>query len=149
MNYYGVYRFHVSFLDACPTRQSHQATTAAHPATFRIATARSRMALRANLSMRMHSCELYTCRQFSVCMPRRLPQQPLHSTWCWVARQPAEAPESPPVSCGVPITSYSNSAALEAVSTKTFACTMCGKCCTLAEDAEVTAGCLCSRRLYW
>jgi hypothetical protein len=44
------------------------------------------------------------------------------------------------MSCGVPITSYINSAALEAVSTKSFACTMCGKCCTLTEGAEVTAG---------
>jgi hypothetical protein len=44
------------------------------------------------------------------------------------------------MSCGVSITPYSNSAALEVVSTKSFACTMCGKCCTLAEDAEVTTG---------
>lgn len=41
------------------------------------------------------------------------------------------------VSCGVPISSYSSDQALEAVSGKSFGCTMCGKCCTLSDDAEV------------
>lgn len=41
------------------------------------------------------------------------------------------------ISCGVPISSFSHAQALEAVSNKSFGCTMCGKCCTLADDAEV------------
>lgn len=40
-------------------------------------------------------------------------------------------------SLGVPLRLYSNEEALDTVSNKSFACTMCGKCCTMAEDAEV------------
>lgn len=42
-----------------------------------------------------------------------------------------------PMSLGVPLISYDISTALAAVSTKAFACTMCGRCCTLQDDAEV------------
>lgn len=41
------------------------------------------------------------------------------------------------ISCGVPIKAYSSAEALEAVSSKSFSCTMCGKCCTMADDSEV------------
>lgn len=99
------------------------------------------MAFRAGLSTGSRSCgDVHAGRQASGGKPNRL-QQRLHGTCCRAAQQPADDLAGPPMSLGVPITSYSNATALKAVSTKSFACTMCGKCCTLAEDAEVTAGC--------
>lgn len=41
-------------------------------------------------------------------------------------------------SLGVQLRPYNDQEALAAVSNKSFACTMCGKCCTMAEDSEVT-----------
>jgi hypothetical protein len=41
------------------------------------------------------------------------------------------------VSCGVPVSSYSLGEALTTVTGKSFACTSCGKCCSLADGAEV------------
>jgi hypothetical protein len=53
------------------------------------------------------------------------------------AQQPLAAASC--MSGGLPISSYTASEALAAVSNKTFGCTMCGKCCTLDADAEVRA----------
>lgn len=41
------------------------------------------------------------------------------------------------VSCGVPISSYNSAQALDAVADKSFSCTSCGRCCTMADDSEV------------
>eukprot|EP00775_Hariotina_reticulata_P009129 gene9129-biopygen11021 len=41
------------------------------------------------------------------------------------------------ISAGVSIGRYDIAGALAAVSQKSFSCTMCGKCCTMAADAEV------------
>jgi len=79
------------------------------------------------------------------------PTHPSHHIWkapeflkvrCYAEMPESTGPASEQhnstvISCGVPISRFSNSQALEAVSNKSFGCTMCGKCCTLADDSEV------------
>ena len=103
------------------------------------------MALTSSRHSVWHSVELYHGH-----VPQTHPSQAIRSnrhevlTRCMAEPLDGSTPgatagvhASTAVSCGVPISSYNNEQALAAVSGKSFGCTMCGKCCGLAEDAEV------------